>query len=812
MASEIFQETIQSVLRGIHGAKNVSDDIICYGKTVQEHDNAVQAVLQRLADYGLTVNGSKCEFNKDSIEFFGLVFSKDGISPAGPKVEAIHNAEPPTNVTEVRSFLGMLNYSSRFIENFATLSEPLRRLTRSDIEWVWGNEQVKAFQLLKSQLTDKSIIAYFDPNKRIEILVDGSPVGLGAMLTQNDKVVAYASRSLTATESRYSQTEREALAIVWACEHFNMYLSGAPEFLIITDHKPLEKIWEKPRPPLRIERWGLRLQPYKYKIEYRPGRDNPADYMSRHPNTKCTVKSQEQDIAEQYVNYVTVNAIPQAIRLTDVREATQSDKTLQMVIELSRTNRWHDAKLCNDEDIDLAEVQEFHKVRDQLTCQIDGILLKHDKVVMPSALREQAVALAHEGHQGMARTKGLIRSKVWFPRINEMVESRVNRCHACQTVTKRKQRLEPLQMSDLPAGPRQHYSLDFMGPLPSGDYLLVMVDEYSRFPIVEIIRSTSSNTVIPVLDKIFSVFGYPKVVKTDNGSPFTSYAFADFVRHSGFKHRRITPLWPRSNAQAESFNKPLEKLIRAAHIESKNWKQEMFSFLRQYRATPHPSTGFAPHRLMFDEEPRTKLPQLDGKAHTLDPLVRDRDTLAKNKQKYYADRQNNAENKNLKCGDSVLVRNDKRGDKLSTVFKPKPHIITSTKGTMITATSGDGHITRNASHFLKVPFRPDLYVDDDESDLEMKDAGGRNNNGFIPHEMIVPQDCPSDNIVSQNEDACQSKESVDTKYCDRQKKSVTLTRRPDSEKAHVSPSKDLLVSERPKRQRKMPNYLKDYSV
>ena len=165
----------------------------------------------------------------------------------------------------------MTSYSSRFIPNYATVCEPLRKLTHKDVPWEWNDNHEKTFERLKEILSDKTTIAYFNPSEATEVIVDASPVGLGAVLTQKNKVVAYASRALTAVESRYSQTEREALAVVWACEHLNAYLYGSPEFTVITDHKPLEKIWTKPKPTLRIERWGLRLQPYKFKIKYRSG-------------------------------------------------------------------------------------------------------------------------------------------------------------------------------------------------------------------------------------------------------------------------------------------------------------------------------------------------------------------------------------------------------------------------------------------------------------------------------------------------------------------------------------------------------------
>lgn len=152
-------------------------------------------------------------------------------------------------------------------------------------------------------------MSYFYPGRETELIVDASPVGLGAILCQKDEkgvtyMVAYASRSLSDVERRYSQTEKEALAIVWSCEHFHLYIYGHP-FILVTDHKALEIIWNNPRskPPARIERWGLRLQPYNFKVEYRKGADNPADYMSRHPIcSQAGDSTRATKVAEEYVN------------------------------------------------------------------------------------------------------------------------------------------------------------------------------------------------------------------------------------------------------------------------------------------------------------------------------------------------------------------------------------------------------------------------------------------------------------------------------------------------------------------------------
>lgn len=705
-ASEVFQETIRNVIHDIPNSRNISDDIIVYGKTQAEHDEALDAVFNRLNERGLTVNKRKCLFNQQQIEFFGLVFSKDGVSPDPKKVEAIHNASTPKDTTEVKSFLGMTNYCARFIQGYATITEPLRRLTRSEVPFVWTEEQQTAFTTLKEQLRSDTVMSYFNPNEELEIIVDASPVGLGAILTQDGKVLSYASRALTDVESRYSQTEREALAIIWACEHFDMYTNGAHHFTVITDHKPLENIWKKPNPPARIQRWGLRLQPYKLTIKYQPGNTNPSDYLSRHPPNNNNKPNLQQYVAESYVNFIAFNSTPRSMTLDDIKEATSKDKTLTTVMNFVRTSQWYKVKFVEDSDIDLKELKAFYTIRDELTCHNDNILLRNNLIVIPRTLRQQAVDIAHEGHQGITRTKAFIRSKVWFPGINEYVENTIKACIACQAATyNNTSQKEPLQMTNMPYGAWEYLSADFLGPLPSGEYLLTVTDEHSRYPVVEIIRSTSANTVIPALDKILSQFGCPIELKTDNGPPFNSAKFSQYAKYMGFKHRKITPRWPQANGQVETFNTPIMKAIRSAHAEGKQWKQTLYIFLRQYRSTPHTTTKYTPHRLLFGRDPRTKLPELatakPESATTAQAKLNDE--LAKAKAKQYADSRNKAKHREFEVGDKVLIKNDKKQNKLSTPYRPEPFFVKEKKGTMITASSKGKDITRNASCFKKLP-------------------------------------------------------------------------------------------------------------
>ena len=210
-------------------------------------------------------------------------------------------------------------------------------------------------------------------------------------------------------------------------------------------------------------------------------------------------------------------------------------------------------------------------------------ILKGTRIVMPTSLQQRVIDLAHEGHQGIVKTKKLLREKVWFHRMNNMVERKTTSYGACQIATPRTTR-EPLQMSPLPASPWREVSVDFK-QLSSCEYLVVITVDYSRYPVVELVRSTSASTVIPQLDKTFSTFGIPEIVRSDNGPPFNGREFREFAQTLGFKHRKVIPLWPRANGQVERFMRTIKKSVAAAKAEGKPWKTEVFQLLRNYRST-----------------------------------------------------------------------------------------------------------------------------------------------------------------------------------------------------------------------------------
>ena len=258
---------------------------------------------------------------------------------------------------------------------------------------------------------------------------------------------------------------------------------------------------------------------------------------------------------------------------------------------------------------------------------------------------------------------------ICYANIDKYVEQKVKQCIPCQSVTARTHR-EPLIMSDLPTKPWEEISVDFCD-LPSAGHLLVVIDNYSRFPVVEIITSTSSEAVIQHLDWIFSLFGVPEKVRTDNGPPFNSENFRLFAEYLGFAHRKITPRWPQVNGEAERFMRVLKKTLRTSTTERRSWKQDLYSFLRNYRATPHATTGVRRARVILNRPLRTRLPQPQTIADN-DQQIRDRDRIKKGQMKANAEKCKSFCKSQLKTGDVVLVKLDGHVGKFSSPFNPRP--------------------------------------------------------------------------------------------------------------------------------------------
>lgn len=702
-APEKYQHIISQVLQDCEGVANIADDIIVHGSNQQEHDERLRKCLNRLKEKGLTINSDKTEFNMAKVTFMGHVLSKNGIGPTAERVKAVVNAKEPQNASEVKSFLGLVNFSARYIKDISSISEPLRRLTRKDQLFVWGKEQQESFKELKNRLSNAETLGYFNPNAKTKVITDASSVGLGAVLIQevngDDKVISYASRTLSDVEKRYSTTEKEALAIVWACERFHLYLYGM-NFDLITDHKPLEVIYStKSKPSARIQRWVLRLQSYTFTVKYRSGRENIADALSR-----LTENSQNHsDFVdnEEYVRYVALNATPNAMSTREVEEISADDEEISDLRDCVNSDKWDKS------------MRNFLPMRYEF-CSVGKLVLRGTRIVIPKGLRKRCIELAHEGHLGIVGTKQRLRAKVWWPAIDRDVEKYVRSCYGCQLVS-RQSRPEPLKPSDLPAGPWQDVAIDLMGPLPSGDYVFVCVDYYSRYYEIDILKSTTTERIIDSLEKMFLTHGLPLSITSDNGPQFISSVFGEYLKNNEIKHRRVTPLSPSVNGEVERQNQSLLKRLKIAQAEGKNWRNALSTYLMAYRTTPHSVTGATPSEMLMGRKIRTKLPEIQFSLN--DEEVRDRDMIMKEKSKSYTDEHRKAEESTLKPGDKVLLKQD-RENKLSTRFEHEPYTVVHKQGTQVHVESAD-KITkiRNSTHVKKF-IEPEIELSTDYDTTE----------------------------------------------------------------------------------------------
>eukprot|EP00057_Strongylocentrotus_purpuratus_P003893 XP_003727599.1 PREDICTED: uncharacterized protein K02A2.6-like [Strongylocentrotus purpuratus] len=304
------------------------------------------------------------------------------------------------------------------------------------------------------------------------------------------------------------------------------------------------------------------------------------------------------------------------------------------------------------------------------------------------------VSLAHEGHLGIVGTKQNLRTKVWWPGCEKDAEKFVKTCHGCQ-ITSRGNPPEPIRSTMLPTGPWVDVAVDFLGPLPTGESILVVVDYYSRYYEYAIMKSTTAEKTVKALAEIFGRHGLPVTLYSDNGPQFISEVFAEYMNITGIHHHRVTPKWPQANGEVERQNQSIVKRLRIAQAEGKDWKEALLTYVAVYRASTHSTTGKSPAEVLFGRKIRTKLPQIQDISE--DQELRDRDLQMKSGAKHYADLKRGAVHSDIVPGDKVIVRRDERR-KLDTPYFSQPYTVTARTGSMVTVKSPDGVLyNRNVS-------------------------------------------------------------------------------------------------------------------
>ena len=240
--------------------------------------------------------------------------------------------------------------------------------------------------------------------------------------------------------------------------------------------------------------------------------------------------------------------------------------------------------------------------------------------------------------------------------------------------------------------------MDFCGPFPTGESIFVIIDSYSKFPEVEIMKKTTAPTVITKLERIFATHGLPTKVTSDNGPPFNSHVLSNYFKENGIIHHRVTPIRPQVNGEVESFMRPLNKAIRSAKIQGQDWRHVLYRFLLANRTTPHTTTGEAPAELLYNRVIRSGIPSVNKKSTSVqieerNKKIQERMRQQKEKVKKYVDRTRKAKDTDLKVGDTVLQ--DKK-NKFSTSYDPQAYKVVSIKGSSVTARRRDKDITRHA--------------------------------------------------------------------------------------------------------------------
>nr|XP_055067975.1 uncharacterized protein K02A2.6-like [Misgurnus anguillicaudatus] len=609
-APSAFQKMMCTILQDLPNVANYLDDIIIWGRTPEEHERSLQGVMQRLRDAGLQINESKCHFRQTSLQFLGHTVTAQGIQPDKQHLCAILQAPAPTDAVQLRSFLGLLSWYSKFIPNFASVVEPLRACLRKDAEFRWSNEAQDSFSEVRQLLVNSPALALYNPDLPTIISTDASDYGLGAVFSQihpdkSERTVAFASRTLTTPERKYSTVEKEALACVWAVEKWRTYLWGRT-FTLRTDHQALTTLLTTKggdRAGMRIARWSARLLCFNYEVQYRPGCHNStADCLSRLP-LPSEATCPDSDIEPEQVALLT-SALT---AVTPEEFATASASCPEMCALRAQIQKGWPRSSSHVDPLLLP----FYKLRNELAAT-DDLILKGSRLVAPALLRHRLVMLAHEGHQGIVRTKQRLRDLYWWPRMDESVTCFISSCQLCQVSDKTaKLNSAPLQPVPFPAEPWRKVAMDVVGPFESATwdcrYALTLIDYHSKWPEVAFVSSVSASQVVNFLTSVFSRHGNPECIVTDNGPQFTAAEFSAFLKSRDIDHVRTPVYHPAANGAIERFHRVLKSCIQSAIIELKPWKMAVTEFLHVYRATPHFTTGVTPFELLHGRKMRTRL-------------------------------------------------------------------------------------------------------------------------------------------------------------------------------------------------------------
>uniref|UniRef100_A0A2N9EF72 Integrase catalytic domain-containing protein n=1 Tax=Fagus sylvatica TaxID=28930 RepID=A0A2N9EF72_FAGSY len=605
------------------------DDILIYSKSKEDHERHFRLVLQVLEEKKLYAKLKKCEFWLDSVAFLGHVISKDGISVDPKKVEAVVEWNRPNNVTEIRSFLGLAGYYRRFVEGFSHLAMPLTRLTQKGVKFEWSEECEQSFQELKRRLVSAPILTIPDGSGGLIIYSDASKKGLGCVLMQHGRVVAYASRQLKPYEQNYPTHDMELAAVVFALKIWRHYLYGV-QCEIFTDHKSLKYIFTQKELNMRQRRWLELIKDYDLTIKYHPGKANVvADALSRKSTGNL------------------------AAMLTTQRRILEDLRKLRIEVRLHEPG----AQLAN--------------------LRVQPTLVERIKVAQAS-LRRRSLSEAHNTgytvHPGGTKMYRDLKGTFWWNNMKREIAGYVARCLVCQQVKIEHQRpgglLQPLP---IPEWKWEHISMDFVTGFPrtpsGNDSIWVIVDRLTKsahFLAIKVGLSLEKLAKLYV-NEIVRLHGVPVTIVSDRDRRFVSQFWKKLHMAMGTNLNFSTAFHPQTDGQSERTIQILEDMLRACAIDFRgSWEEHLplveFAYNNSYQA----SIQMAPYEALYGRKCRSpicwddigerKMLGPEIVQHTVDKiqLIRERLRSAQSRQKSYADtRRRKLE---YQVGDHVFLR------------------------------------------------------------------------------------------------------------------------------------------------------------
>ncbi|XP_060805921.1 uncharacterized protein K02A2.6-like [Amyelois transitella] len=571
----------------------------------EDHLNNLKEVLKRFKEVGIRLNKSKCLFFQNEINYLGHIISKEGLKKDPAKLEAIINAPVPNNVTEVRSWIGMVGYYSKFVPQLSVKLKPMYDLLQKDRKFIWTKVCNDSFEQVKKEIISDNILIHFNRDLPLRLSCDASQNGIGAVLSHilpdgTDRPISFISRVYSKAEKGYSMIHKEALAIYWAVQKFYQYLVGS-KFELQSDHKPLQALFgeHKSLPQMaagRLQRWSTFLSGFNYTFKYIKGMHNViADCMSRLPlqNNSCIKQTNEYE----YINLVADQNI---VNLDLVRSETRKDPILSSVLNMIR---YGFPKFTQNNSL-----KPYLQKKNELYIDQNVIMWGY-RVVIPEKLRLHLLKELHSTHEGIVKMKCNARSYFWWPGLDMQIENLIKSCDVCMTYRSEPPKA-PIISWPRTKVPYERVHADFLGPIDN-KMILLIIDSYSKWPEAFIVKSLDSKQTVERFRECFSRFGLPKVVVTDNAATFISKEFSEFLSKNGIVHETSPPFHPATNGFAENavktFKSALLKALKDKSNHNTSFETLMNRYLFHYRNSIHIVTGVSPSQLMFQRKLRTRL-------------------------------------------------------------------------------------------------------------------------------------------------------------------------------------------------------------